>query len=347
MKIGKYDITPKNMLSFIRGNTTMFLDAMDIVNLSNFERTQLFFRLSLCKPCTEGKECVVCNCATPNLFYDKNREDSLTRWGKMMPDHIFAQFMLDNNVVIIDDNEVDLSTKTDDELLSIITNYSIWYQNSSNYQFDEYVINKRNTYLIDNDIFKMTSENVFTDPEPEEEYVTEFYQAGNLIKFPAVNIVKKSKKNPTDTIDTSQNLSIEEILLKENKIASLSSTYTISPEVVNTSNNTTITSNNFNIVDNIVYDFNTCSKSDDLTYTFVYKNTTQIPLTIKAIGSSCGCTSASSTSQLNKDVIKPNEELKITLTYVDKRQGEFTKQAYVYYNEVPNITTLTIKGNIL
>ena len=62
------------------------------------------------------------------------------------------------------------------------------------------------------------------------------------------------------------------------------------------------------------------------------------------MGSSCGCTAVKQIKE--GKVIKPNDYFEITLNYINKNYGDFEKMGYVYYNEIPNITTLSLKGTI-
>ena len=163
MKIGNYDITSKNVISFLVGNTLYALDALEISNLDDYQRIQLYFRSVICKACLKNKECIVCSCSTPNMFYDPNKEDSLCRWGKMMNKEKFLDFLKDNNIENLEtfyeiygpDTKIKIEeeeSKEQEEITKqndinlLLDKYTQWYQDENNYKFDLYVTQKRDEY---------------------------------------------------------------------------------------------------------------------------------------------------------------------------------------------------------
>lgn len=84
MKITKDNLTIANVRSYIRGNSTMIAQDIGIKALEDHELIQVELRKILCNDCFENGKCFVCNCKTPNLFYDTQRIDSKKRWGVML-----------------------------------------------------------------------------------------------------------------------------------------------------------------------------------------------------------------------------------------------------------------------
>ena len=80
MLINGYDITTKNIASFLRGNTNYLLN-----KLKPYQKEQVTLRSIICNDCTENKQCLgECKCITPNMYYDPLKEDSRAKWGRMM-----------------------------------------------------------------------------------------------------------------------------------------------------------------------------------------------------------------------------------------------------------------------
>lgn len=79
------------------------------------------------------------------------------------------------------------------------------------------------------------------------------------------------------------------------------------------------------------------------TYDFTVSNTGNQPLVIQNIVASCGCT----TPEWTKGPIPPGGKGKITAIYDPKdRPGAFNKTLSVYTNTQPQVTVLTIKGEV-
>lgn len=104
MKVGKYNVTPKNIASFLRGNTNKLIEENEFVakvanqlgefGLKDYEKQQIPLRATLCKDCVEAGECLgECKCETPNLFYDPLKEDSKNKWGRMMSEKEWTGFL--------------------------------------------------------------------------------------------------------------------------------------------------------------------------------------------------------------------------------------------------------------
>ncbi len=92
------------------------------------------------------------------------------------------------------------------------------------------------------------------------------------------------------------------------------------------------------------HDFGTFKEeSGRQTYDFYVTNTGNQPLVIQNIVASCGCT----TPEWTKGPIAPGGKGKITAIYDPKdRPGAFNKTLSVYMNTKPEVTVLTIKGEV-
>jgi hypothetical protein len=84
MKIGQYDITAKNIRSFIVGTTNKMGEDLGFKMLDCQERIQAELRSIACFMCSEYGKCVDCKCTTPDMYYDQSKVCSTGRWGPMM-----------------------------------------------------------------------------------------------------------------------------------------------------------------------------------------------------------------------------------------------------------------------
>ncbi|MDX5346377.1 MAG: DUF1573 domain-containing protein [Hymenobacteraceae bacterium] len=91
------------------------------------------------------------------------------------------------------------------------------------------------------------------------------------------------------------------------------------------------------------HDFGTIKPGEVVKHTFTFKNTGKAPLVIESATASCGCT----VPQWPREPIAPGETGKIEVQFDSKGKfGQQAKQVTIRANTQPNITTLTIKGNI-
>lgn len=93
MKIGDYNITAYNIGSYLRGNATKFAEDRGFGILAEYQKQQVKLRSILCSDCLEAGKCKICNCKTPNLFYDTIRSDSNGKWGPMMQLDKWTEFI--------------------------------------------------------------------------------------------------------------------------------------------------------------------------------------------------------------------------------------------------------------
>jgi hypothetical protein len=96
------------------------------------------------------------------------------------------------------------------------------------------------------------------------------------------------------------------------------------------------------IFDETNYDYGVIDYSGNGTYEFVFKNTGKVPLIIKRVDSSCGCT----TPEWSKEPIKPKGKGKIVVKYDTKRIGSFIKSVKIYSNAKNSPVELVIRGEV-
>ncbi|HEX2922360.1 MAG TPA: DUF1573 domain-containing protein [Bacteroidales bacterium] len=78
-------------------------------------------------------------------------------------------------------------------------------------------------------------------------------------------------------------------------------------------------------------------------YDFYFTNTGTQPLVIQNIQASCGCT----TPEWTKQPVPPGGKAKVSAKYDPKgRPGAFSKTLSVYTNTTPEVTVLTLKGEV-
>lgn len=97
-------------------------------------------------------------------------------------------------------------------------------------------------------------------------------------------------------------------------------------------------------VDKKVHDFGKIlEKNGKVSHTFIFTNTTKLPIIINGTHSGCGCTS----SEYAKEPIKPGKTGEVTVTYNPAhRPGFFSKEIVVYFNNGKEFTRIWIKGSV-
>ena len=90
------------------------------------------------------------------------------------------------------------------------------------------------------------------------------------------------------------------------------------------------------------YNYGAIDYNGNGTYEFVFKNTGKVPLIIKRVDSSCGCT----TPEWSKEPIKPKGKGKIVVKYDTKRIGSFIKSVKIYSNAKNSPVELIIRGEV-
>lgn len=97
--------------------------------------------------------------------------------------------------------------------------------------------------------------------------------------------------------------------------------------------------------DKIVHDFGQLKEESNRVYhLFYYENTSTVPMFIRKVETSCGCT----TPEYSRDTIKPGEKGYIKAIYETLgKSGPFEKYLYVYNNVDENFQTLTITGSVI
>ncbi|MEN6456504.1 MAG: DUF1573 domain-containing protein [Prolixibacteraceae bacterium] len=85
-------------------------------------------------------------------------------------------------------------------------------------------------------------------------------------------------------------------------------------------------------------------KNGKVSHTFVFENTSPVPVLIDETGSGCGCT----THDYPKEPVLPGRTGKITITYNPAyRPGFFSKEIVVYSNSRKNLNRLWVKGTVI
>lgn len=97
--------------------------------------------------------------------------------------------------------------------------------------------------------------------------------------------------------------------------------------------------------DKRIHDFGEIQeKEGKVSHTFIFTNTTKIPIVINDSHSGCGCV----TSEYTKEPIKPGGTGKVTVTYNPAyRPGFFSKEIIVLFNNGKNFTRIWIKGTVI
>jgi hypothetical protein len=72
-------MTPKNIEAYIQGNLRYRLrDSLD-----DHIKSQIDYRMKVCKPCLDNGSCLVCGCKTPESFY-ANRACKINKYPQLM-----------------------------------------------------------------------------------------------------------------------------------------------------------------------------------------------------------------------------------------------------------------------
>jgi len=91
------------------------------------------------------------------------------------------------------------------------------------------------------------------------------------------------------------------------------------------------------------FNFGEISMNDSIQHTFVIKNTSDIPLQITKVGTSCGCT----TSEYTKKEVLKNELAMIDVVFKPNKIGLTDKSIVVESNTDPPFNVFYIKGNVI
>ncbi|MCX6234647.1 MAG: DUF1573 domain-containing protein [Bacteroidetes bacterium] len=92
----------------------------------------------------------------------------------------------------------------------------------------------------------------------------------------------------------------------------------------------------------VEYDFGEIKQGSPVLATFEFKNSSNEPVLISNVRSSCGCTVA----DYSKKPILPGESSTISITYNAQKGGAFNKTITVFLNETDQ-HKLTIKGIVM
>lgn len=94
-----------------------------------------------------------------------------------------------------------------------------------------------------------------------------------------------------------------------------------------------------------VQNFDTIKVGDTVRSIFKLKNTSEIPLKINNVKTSCGCTVA----KIQDSILDPNSESKINTQYIAQSDdvGLIEKSIVIEANTNPVFTVLYLKGNVI
>jgi hypothetical protein len=90
------------------------------------------------------------------------------------------------------------------------------------------------------------------------------------------------------------------------------------------------------------HDFGEIPRKKEASVTFNFENTSEYPLVISDVKTTCGCAAP----KWPKEVVLPSEKKAITVTYDAEYPGRFNKTITVFYNGQDSPTQLTIKGQV-
>ena len=90
------------------------------------------------------------------------------------------------------------------------------------------------------------------------------------------------------------------------------------------------------------HNFGNIANAIPVTHTFEFTNTTDTPITLDNVRTTCGCTA----SEWSHEPIAPGATSEIVVSYNAKKAGSFTKLVKVYINGQKQPEILTIKGQV-
>jgi hypothetical protein len=95
MKIAGYNVTPKNVRSFIVGNINKYAEDLGFQFLECYEQEQVLLRDIICIKCSLNGRCLnqECKCITPNMYYDQSKECESGRFTGMMDEDQYNHFL--------------------------------------------------------------------------------------------------------------------------------------------------------------------------------------------------------------------------------------------------------------
>ncbi len=88
------------------------------------------------------------------------------------------------------------------------------------------------------------------------------------------------------------------------------------------------------------HDFGKIPQGRPVTYNFLWKNTGTVPVTIKDVSASCGCT----TPEWDREPVELGKSATIKVGYNAAAEGEFNKTVTIFYGDEQK--TLVIKGMV-
>ena len=105
-------------------------------------------------------------------------------------------------------------------------------------------------------------------------------------------------------------------------------------------NNSSKTTNAILKLPEKIFDFGKISQKDTINHRFELINNSEVPLTIRNVSASCGCTVPS----WDKEPIAPSKKGFINITYIPNSSGQINKSIVVETNTDSVFNVLYLKG---
>jgi hypothetical protein len=106
MKVGKHDVTMKNIHAYLQGNLRMLAEQYgpDYLKMDPHIKEQIIFRMDVSNPeCIQQKECKECHCEIPNLMY-ANKQCGGQCYPEMMDADKWEEFKKTLRIYTLENN---------------------------------------------------------------------------------------------------------------------------------------------------------------------------------------------------------------------------------------------------
>jgi Protein of unknown function (DUF1573) len=90
------------------------------------------------------------------------------------------------------------------------------------------------------------------------------------------------------------------------------------------------------------HDFGDLRQSSTVSVTFSFKNTTETPIVLQTVRTTCGCTAA----EWTQAPIAPGEKGVVKIEYDADKSGAFRKKIRVFFDQQRKPEILWIQGNV-
>ena len=92
-----------------------------------------------------------------------------------------------------------------------------------------------------------------------------------------------------------------------------------------------------------IHDYGEIRENSNGSYTFKFKNISDLPIVVNRVRSNCGCTVPS----WPREPVEPGDEGEIVVRYNTELTGSFMKSIYVYSSAANSPVKLQIKGKVI